>query len=89
MRGVIVFLAAFLLFLVITLGYQDLPPGRTIYDALDIAESDYEVVGIPITNLAIAIFNGVIYGVIVFLVYWLVEKFVRGRRKTVAETKKS
>ncbi len=89
MRGVIVFLAAFLLFLAITLGYQDLPPGRTIYDAVVGAESDYEVVGIPITNLAIAVFNGVVYGVIVFLCYWLVDKFVLSRQKTVIEVKKS
>ena len=87
MKGAIVFLGAFLLFLVITLGYLDLPPGRAIYDAIVGAESDYEVAGIPATTLSIAVFNGVVYGVIVFLVYWLAERFLFGRQKTTSEVK--
>ena len=87
MRGAIVFLAAFLLFLVITLGYQDLPPGKAIYDAIVGAESDYEVAGIRATTLATAVFNGVVYGIIVFLIYWLAEKFIIGKRKTTIEIK--
>ena len=87
MKGAIIFLAAFLLFLVITLGYQDLPPGKAIYDAIVGAESDYEVAGIPATILATAVFNGVIYGVIVFFIYWLAERFIFGKRKTTIEIK--
>ena len=87
MKGAIVFLAAFLLFLVVTLGYQSLPPGQAIYDAIVGAESDYEVAGIPATILATAVFNGVIYGVIVFFIYWLAERFIFGKRKTTIEIK--
>ena len=83
MRGVIVFLAAFLLFIVITLGYRALPPGEIIYDAIVGAESDYEVAGIPATLLAIAVFNGVIYGIIVYVIYWLAERFIFGRKTTI------
>lgn len=89
MKGAIVFLAAFLLFLVVTLGYQDLPPGQALYDAIVGAESDYEIAGIPATLLAVAVFNGVIYGVIIFFVYWLAERFILGRRKTTIEIKKT
>ena len=82
LKGAIVFLAAFLLFLAITLGYQGLPPGKAIYDTIVGAESDYKVVGVPITQLAIAIFNGVIYGIIVYIVFWLLDSFVFKKDKT-------
>ena len=82
MKGAIVFLAAFLLFLAITLGYQSLPPGRQIYDAAVGAESDYLVSGVPITALAIGIFNGVIYGFIIYVVYWLLDSYVFKKKPT-------
>ncbi len=82
MKGAIVFLAAFLLFLVITLGYSGLPPGRQIYDAIVGAESDYLVSGIPVTALAIGVFNGVIYGVIIYVVYWILTSYVFKKEPT-------
>jgi hypothetical protein len=81
-KGAIVFLAAFLLFLVITLGYSGLPPGRQIYDAIVGAESDYLVSGIPVTALAIGVFNGVIYGVIIYVVYWILTSYVFKKEPT-------
>ena len=86
MKGAIVFLAAFLLFLVITLGYTALPPGRQIYDAVVGAESDYVVSGVPVTALAIGIFNGVIYGFIIYIIYWLLTSYIFKREPT-AEVK--
>jgi len=83
LKGAIVFLAAFLLFLVITLGYNGLPPGRQIYDAIVGAESDYLVGGIPVTSLAIGVFNGVIYGLIVYVVYWILTSYVFKKEPTV------
>ena len=44
LKGAIVFIAAFLLFLAITLGYQALPPGRAIYDAVVGAEREDQIV---------------------------------------------
>ena len=82
MKGALVFLAAFLLFLAITLGYQSLPPGRQIYDSVVGAESDYLVGGIPVTALAIGIFNGVIYGVIIYIIYWLLTSYVFKKKQT-------
>ena len=86
MKGAIVFLAAFLLFLAITLGYSALPPGRQIYDAIVGAESDYMVSGVPITALAIGIFNGVFYGIIIYIVYWLLTSYIF-KKKPTAEVK--
>jgi hypothetical protein len=74
-RGAIVFVAAFLIFLAVTVGYQDLPPGQLIYDALNLpATIDYDVLGLQAKELIIAIFNGVIYGIIIWLIYTLAEK---------------
>lgn len=86
MKGAIVFLVAFVLFLVITLGYAGLPPGRQIYDAVVGAESDYFVSGVPVTALTIDIFNGVIYGLIIYVIYWLLTSYVFKKEPT-AEAK--
>ena len=90
MRGAIIFLAAFLIFLVVTLGYQELPPGKLIYDALGLPETvDYDVLGLNATALIIAIFNGVVYGVIIWLIFWLLEKagVIPKGKQTVVVTK--
>ena len=82
MKGAIVFVAAFLLFLVISLGYSGLPPGRQIYDAVVGAESSYEVSGTPITLLAIGIFNGVIYGAKIYIIFWILTSYVFKKEPT-------
>jgi hypothetical protein len=82
LKGALVFLAAFLLFLVISLGYSDLPPGRQISDGIVGAESDYTVSGIPVTLLAIGIFNGVIYGVIIYIIFWVLTSYVFKKEPT-------
>lgn len=74
MRGAIIFIAAFVVFLLITIGYSSLPPGQMIYDAVVKAETDYEVVGVPATLLVAAVINGVIYGVIIWLIYTMAER---------------
>lgn len=86
MRGAIVFLVVFLLFIVITLAYPTLPPGPQIYSMLNIATSDYPVLGIPITTLAIAIFNGVVYGVIAWIIYTIADRATRKDKTTQAQT---
>lgn len=90
MRGAIVFVAAFFVFLLITLGYPTLPPGRMIYDAVIKEETDYQVLGVPVTKLTVAIFNGVIYGIIIWLLFTLAEKAglipKRQRKTSPAET---
>lgn len=82
MKGAIVFLAAFLLFLVISMGYAGLPPGRQIYDAVVGTESDFDVSGIPVTLLAIGIFNGVIYGIIIYIIFWVLTSYVFKKEPT-------
>ena len=77
MKGAIIFLAVFVIFLVATLGYSAIPPGKVLYQLLGVPETDYPVLGISATLLVQAIINGVIYGVIAWLVFSLAMKYKR------------
>jgi hypothetical protein len=67
-EGAIVFIIAFLVFLAVTFAYPELPPGNMISDAMGI-DPTIEWNGFLVRTLLSAIFNGVIYGVIVWLVF--------------------
>ena len=77
LKGALVFLGAFVIFLILTLGYPALPPGPQIYGLLNVPSTDYPVLGIPVTTLAIAIFNGVVYGIIAWLTYTVADMFTK------------
>jgi heme/copper-type cytochrome/quinol oxidase subunit 2 len=72
--GAIVFLVVFALFLAISLGYTSLPPGRQLYSMLGVPETDYPTLGIPTTTLVISVFNGIVYGVIAWLIYTVADR---------------
>ncbi len=74
MRGAIIFLVAFALFFVVTMGYQELPPGRMLYDAVVGAETDYPILGISATVLIVSAFNAIIYGIIIWLIYTILDR---------------
>jgi hypothetical protein len=67
--GAIVFLIAFFAMLLATIAAPSIPPGRQFYNLLGVPDTDYPVLGIPTTTLVIAVFNGVFYGVIAWLVF--------------------
>jgi len=68
-EGAIVFLVVFFAMLFATLASPYLPPGRQLYGLLGVPETDYPVLGIPTTTLVCAVFNGVFFGVIAWLVF--------------------
>jgi len=74
MRGAIVFLVVFFAVLVATLAYPSMPPGPQLYNLLNVPTTDYPVLGIPATTLVIAVFNGVVYGIIAWLVFTITQK---------------
>jgi di/tricarboxylate transporter len=74
MRGAIVFLVVFFAVLVATLAYPSMPPGPQLYNLLNVPTTDYPVLGIPATTLVIAVFNGVVYGIIAWLVFTIAQK---------------
>lgn len=77
MRGALVFLLVFFILVIVTLGNTDIPPGKMIYGTLNVPVTDYPVLGIRATDLVISVFNGVIYGIIA----WLIYSLVAGREK--------
>jgi len=77
MKGALVFLVVFAIGLALTLGSPGIPPGSQIYYAVGGVDIDYPILGIPVKNLVPAVFNGVIYGVIV----WVIYSVVLGRGK--------
>ncbi|NWG11650.1 hypothetical protein HXY33_07925 [Candidatus Bathyarchaeota archaeon] len=74
-EGAIVFLVAFVIFLAATFAYPELPLGNAISDAIGIPAEMWN--GVILRTLTSAIFNGVIYGIIV----WLIFTFARRTMK--------
>jgi hypothetical protein len=73
MKGALVFLAIFAILVVLTLGNIAIPPGQAIYNAVlpgTEAAAGYLVAGqVDAITAIIAVFNGVIYGFIGWLVF--------------------
>ena len=82
MKGAIVFLVVFAIVVVITLGDTNIPPGKLIYDAVlpnTQAASGYLIGGtVDAVTAIIAVFNGVIYAFIAWLIFTLATM---GRKK--------
>ncbi|MCK5627130.1 hypothetical protein DRO61_03185 [Candidatus Bathyarchaeota archaeon] len=85
MKGAIVFLVFFVAMTAFTLLYADLPPGRQIYEMLDVPETDYPVGGIPATVLIMSLFNGIVYGIIAGIVYSIAMAAKRRRNESKNE----
>jgi len=92
LKGALVFLTVFVILLVVTLQYNYIPPGKEIYWLLEVPQTVYPVLGIPATILVYALFNAVVYGVIAWLIFTIVERS-RGKKaaapKSVTETPKA
>jgi hypothetical protein len=75
MKGALVFLAVFAVVVIITLAYTSLPPGNAIYQAVlpntEQYTSTYAIAGTNAFALIIAVFNGVIYAFIAWLIFTL------------------
>jgi hypothetical protein len=75
MKGAIVFLAVFALVLIATLAYTSIPPGEAIYKAAlpntEQYTSTYPIASTNAFALIIAVFNGVIYGFVAWLIFTL------------------
>jgi hypothetical protein len=67
--GAIVFVLVFAVGLGLTLGSPDLPPGRILYRMLSIPDLSY-----PLLGVVIGVFNGVVYGIVVWLIFTLAAR---------------
>lgn len=82
MKGAIVFLVVFAIVVVITLGNTAIPPGQMIYNAFlpgTEAASGYMIAGssIDAVTAIVAVFNGVIYAFIAWLIFTILMMFVK------------
>ena len=82
MKGALVFLAVFIILFAATLAYNNLPPGTQIYDALNVQRTNDPVLGRPATALIEAVFNGVVYGIIAWLIYTIIERTTKSKTQT-------
>jgi hypothetical protein len=82
MKGALVFLAVFVVVLVVTIAYPTLPPGLTIYHMMGLPDTDYQILGLAAPTFAAAILNGVIYGIIVWLIYSVVARGTKKEKKS-------
>lgn len=86
MKGAIVFLAVFALLVVLTLGNTSIPPGQAIYNAFlpdTEAASGYLIAGssVDAVTAIIAVFNGVVYGFVAWLIFTLLMMFTGKDKK--------
>ncbi|MGB9675562.1 MAG: hypothetical protein ACPL0C_00060 [Candidatus Bathyarchaeales archaeon] len=75
-EGAIVFVITFLIFLAATFAYADLPPGNMISDSMGI-DPTLEWSGLAVKTLLSAIFNGIVYGVVVWLIFTFGKKALK------------
>ncbi|NWF87211.1 hypothetical protein HXY32_05320 [Candidatus Bathyarchaeota archaeon] len=80
-EGAIVFVIAFIVFLAVTFAYPELPLGSTISGAMGI-NSDVQWSGFAVKTLLTAIFNGVIYGVIIWLIFTFARRSMKPKTQS-------
>jgi hypothetical protein len=85
MKGALVFLLIFAILVVLTLGNTDIPPGKAIYLAVlpgTEAAAGYFVGGqVDAVTAIIAVFNGVIYGFIAWLIFTIIMMLFGKKQK--------
>jgi uncharacterized membrane protein YciS (DUF1049 family) len=84
MKGALVFLAVFAIVAVITIGNPTLPPGLTIYHMMGQPDTDYQILGLAAPTFAAAILNGVVYGIVVWLIYTVAARATKREKAVVA-----
>jgi len=87
MKGALVFLLVFAILVVLTLGNTAIPPGKAIYTAVlpgTEAAAGYLVGGaVDAITAIIAVFNGVIYGFVAWLIFTIVMMATHKDKKNV------
>jgi CBS-domain-containing membrane protein len=85
MKGALVFLAVFAIVVIVTIAGVANPPGAAIYSAVlsgtAVYTSQYAIVGTNTYTLIVAVFNGVIYGYIVWLAFTIINALTKKDKK--------
>jgi uncharacterized membrane protein len=88
MKGAIVFLAVFAVVFLISLGATSIPPGQALYNMLKlpVETTTYKLGGAIYGDVLIkAIFNAVVYGFIVWLVFTIVTHRSRKEKQNIQQ----
>ena len=88
MKGAIVFLAVFAVVFLISLGATSIPPGQALYNMLKlpVETTTYKLGGAIYGDVLIkAIFNAVVYGFIVWLVFTIVTYRSRKEKQNIQQ----
>jgi hypothetical protein len=89
MKGALVFIAVFAIFLLATIAYSELPPGAQIYDSLNFPTTTYQVFDtISVRTLISALFNGVIFGIVAWLIYTIARRATKPKAQQQPQQKK-
>ncbi len=75
--GTIIIVLAFIVAFLVTIVMPDIPIGRMLYDLLAIPEISDPILGFPTTTLIVAVFNGVFYGIIAWIIFVLAKTLTR------------
>jgi hypothetical protein len=88
MKGALVFLAVFVILLLATLAYSELPPGGQIYDSFNFPTTTYQLFGtMPVRTLVNGVINGIIYGIIVWLIYTIAARVSKPKARPEPQSK--
>lgn len=87
MKGAIVFIVVFVALLALTLANTTIPPGRQIYNLLNVPDTNYLVANVlPATPFAISLINGAIYGIIAWLIFTVLWSFKKDTKQNISQT---
>lgn len=85
MKGALVFLAVFAIVVIVTIAGVAIPPGEAIYNAVlsgtQVYTSQYAILGTNAFTLIVAVFNGVVYGFIVWLIFTIINALTKKDKK--------
>lgn len=85
MKGALVFLAIFAILVIATIVGIAIPPGEAIYNAVlsgtAVYTIQYAILGTNAFTLIIAVFNGVVYGFIAWLIFTVINSLTKKDKK--------
>jgi hypothetical protein len=85
MKGALVFLLVFAILVIVTIVGVAIPPGEAIYNAVlsgtAVYTVQYAILGTNAFTLIIAVFNGVVYGIVAWIIFTIINALTKKDKK--------
>lgn len=85
MKGALVFLLVFAILVIATVAGVAIPPGEAIYNAVlsgtAVYTIQYAILGTNAFTLIIAVFNGVVYGLVAWIIFTIINALTKKDKK--------